>query len=97
MIIVKEGDRHPVTLTVNHDLTGATLRLIIRHLQRTGLEQIVTPEVVDAASGVVSYTLDGTWERGMHYLELEIIQGEEQRTAPSSGQLEIKVVATLAA
>lgn len=88
---VKRGDTHPVELTVNHDLTGATLRVVIRHLTVEGvLEVISDPTVDDASAGVVSFLVD-EWEPGPHYVELEIKQGAETRTSPTRGYLVIHV------
>lgn len=89
--MVKQGERFPITLTTNHDLTGATTRLIVRHLSRTGEREDLDHVVTDAISGAVTYELDGTWAVGRHYLELDIAQGGEIRTAPRTGQCVIRI------
>lgn len=95
MVNIKQGDKLPVTFTVNHDLTGATVRLIVRHLTRTGVLEDLPHTVVDPGAGKVELDLDGTWEVGRHFVELEISQGGEVRTAPSDGFYVIRVVEDL--
>lgn len=92
MITVKHGDRVPVSLTTNHDLSAATVVLAVKHLTRSAPATLVDVEITDAATGAVSFMLDGTWARGDHYLELKITQGAERRTAPSDGTFVIRVV-----
>lgn len=91
MVAIKQGDQFPVTFTVNHDLTGATTRLLARHLSRTGVLEELDHTVTDADNGVVTHTLDGTWAVGKHYLELEITQAGETRTAPTNGQCVLRI------
>lgn len=95
MTVVKRGDKLPVTLTVNHDLTGATTRLIVRHLAQNGDKEELAHQVTDPSTGEVTCALDGTWALGRHYLELEITQNGEIRTAPSSGYESIRIVPDL--
>lgn len=92
MITVKQGDRVPVALTVNHNLGAASVVLAVKHLSRSALAETVDVDVTDAAAGEVGFMLDGTWARGDHYLELKITQGEELRTAPSEGTFVVRVV-----
>lgn len=91
MVNIKQGDNFPVTFTANHNITGATLRLIVRHLTRDGAFEVLPHTVTDAANGEVAHTLDGTWAIGRHFLELEITQAGETRTAPSTGQCVIRI------
>lgn len=95
MITVKQGDRVPVTLTVNHDLSAATVVLAVKHLTRSVPAVLIPVDVTDAENGVVTFDLDGTWARGVHYLELKITQGAELRTAPSEGEFEVRIVPAL--
>lgn len=92
---IKQGDRFPITLTVNHDLTGAATRLIVRHITRTGQREDLLHTVTDTTQGQVEHTLDGTWEVGRHYLELEITQGGQVRTAPTNTFLVIDIARDL--
>lgn len=92
---VKQGDIMPVTFTVNHDLTGATVRLIARHLTRDGQLEELDATVTDPTAGVLVHNLDGTWATGRHFLELEISQDGEVRTAPTEGTYEIRVIPDL--
>ncbi|WP_311257322.1 hypothetical protein [Microbacterium sp. WCS2018Hpa-9] len=89
--MVKQGDQFPVTFTVNHDLTGATVRLLVRHLTRTGDLEELPHTVTDAATGTITHNLDGTWALGRHYIELEITQAGEIRTAPTDGYYVIRI------
>lgn len=91
MVAIKQGDQFPVPFTVNHDISGATVRLIVRHLSRDGAFEELDHTVTDAENGVVTHTLDGTWAVGKHYLELEITQAGETRTAPTTGQCVIRI------
>lgn len=95
MVNIKQGEKFPVTLTANHNLTGSTTRLIVRHLSRTGEHDELDHDVIDASNGVVEFELDGTWAVGRHYLELDIAQGGEIRTAPRTGQCIIRIDADL--
>lgn len=95
MVNVKQGDRFPVTFTVNHDLTSATTRLLVRHLTRTGVLEELDHTVTDADTGTIEHDLDGTWALGRHYIELEITQAAEIRTAPTDGFYVIRVVEDL--
>lgn len=92
---VKEGDQYPITLTVNTNLTGATTRLLVRHLSRTGTLEELAHTVTDAVAGEFEHTLDGTWAQGPHYLELELTRSGEVRTAPTDGVLIIYVAPDL--
>ena len=86
--MVKQGDRFPITFTVNHDLTGAEVRLIVRHGTNGVLE-----ELAHTVSGnTVTHHLDGTWKVGRHYIELRIMQDGEARTAPTNGTYVLSVV-----
>jgi hypothetical protein len=92
---VKEGDQYPAEFTVNMDLTGATTRLLVRHLTRTGDLEELDHDVTDAEAGTFTHDLDGTWAIGTHYLELEITRAGEVRTAPTDGFLIIRVTPDL--
>lgn len=95
MVAVKRGDQFPVTFTVNHNLAGATTRLLVRHLTRTGVLEELDHTVTDAATGEVTHDLDGTWGLGRHFIELEITQAGEIRTAPTDSFYVIRVVEDL--
>lgn len=95
MVSVKQGDKLPITFTVNHNLTAAIIRLIVRHLTRDGAFEVLPHTVTDAANGVVVHNLDGTWGVGRHFIELEITQGSEIRTAPTKDTYVIRVTPDL--
>lgn len=92
---VKQGDQFPVTFTVNHDLTGATTRLLVRHLTEKGVLEELDHTVTVAATGTVTHDLDGSWGIGRHFIELEISQAGEVRTAPTDSFYVIRVVRDL--
>lgn len=95
MVNIKQGDKLPITFTVNHDLTGTTVRLIVRHGTPTGTLEALAHTVTDAADGKVEYLLDGTWGLGRHYIELEVSQAGEIRTAPTDGFYVVRIVEDL--
>lgn len=95
MVAIKQGDKFPITFTVNHDLTGATTRLIARHLSRTGVFELLPHTVTDPTTGTVTHNLDGAWGIGRHFIELEITQAGEIRTAPTDDFYVIRVVEDL--
>lgn len=97
MIEIKQGDRVPVELTVNHDLSAATVDGVVKHLTRSADAEALPVTVTDAEHGVVRFDLDGTWERGDHYLELKITQGAERRTAPGVGVFVVRITPALIA
>lgn len=93
---VKQGDQYPITFTVNADLTGATTRLTVRHLDKvTGEIDELDHTVTDEEAGTFTYDLDGTWAIGTHYLELEFALAGVVRTAPTDGFLMIQVAPDL--
>ena len=95
MLKIKQGDKLPITFTVNHDLTAATIRLLVRHGERDGVLAELPHTVEDAAGGKIVHDIDGTWAIGRHYLEVEITQGAEIRTAPSDDFYLIRIVPDL--
>ena len=95
MVNIKQGDVFPVVFTVNHDLTGATVRLIVRHLTRDGTLEVLPSEITDPALGKVEIELDGTWDIGRHFIELEVTQAGEIRTAPTDGTYVLRIVPDL--
>lgn len=91
-MVIKHGDKLPITFTVNHDLTGTDTRLIVRHLTLDG----VLEDLDHTTSGnTVTHNLDGTWAVGRHFIELEISQAGEIRTAPTDGTYIVRVVPDL--
>lgn len=95
MVNIKHGDAFPITFTVNHNLTGAETRLIVRHLDRKGALELLPHEVTNPTAGSVEYALDGTWGIGRHFIELEITQAGEVRTAPTDGTFIVRIVEDL--
>lgn len=75
---IKHGDRYPITLTVNMDLTGWAVRLIAIH--DTG-----TLELAATASGsTVEHVLTGELERGDYLMEVKAARGDELVTFPTN-------------
>ena len=95
MVNIKQGDKFPITFTVNHDLTGATVRLLVRHLTRSGTLEELDHDVTDPTNGVIAHDLDGTWALGRHFIELEITQAGETRTAPTDSFYIVRIVQDL--
>ena len=89
-LTIKRGDRHPITLTIGADITGATVRLIARPRSGTSIELPCT--VTDPTTGTITHVLDGkldgatTWD-----VEVEVTDGDTIRTAPSVGYSRINV------
>ena len=88
MSTVKRGDKHPITLTVNADLTGCTVRLIA---SQSGVAQDLPCTVTDPAGGVITHTLTGLLEVGVYKLEVETTRGGEVVTFPSDGYARLTV------
>jgi len=83
MSTVKTGDIYPITLTVNTDLTGATVRVLARKWY-TDVTVILPATVTDAAAGVIVHQLDGALEVGDWRVEVEVTRGGEVVTFPTA-------------
>lgn len=98
MLTIKRGDRYDIAFHIRDavgvvDLTGATVRLLARHRQTGGPATLLTSVITDVTGGVVTHTLDGTLDAlGMWDLEIEITDGLQITTAPTSGFIEIRTV-----
>lgn len=79
-MIVKQGDKYPVTWTVNMDLTGTAQRVIAR---RIGATEPVELDVDSAAGGVITHTLTGDLEPGDYQVEVEVTAGTQVVTFPT--------------
>jgi len=101
-IKVKEGDTHDLVLGVNTlagvdvDLTGATVRILIRPRGTTDPGQVLTASVTDAAAGEVTHALTGLIPHGAYDLEIEITQGGRITTTPTDGYVTFVVVDDIA-
>lgn len=91
---VKQGDTHPITLTVNADLTGCTVRVLCR---RRGADApvVLSATVTNAVNGTIQHTLTGTLPPGPYDLEVEVTRGTEIATFPSSGYASLDVLSAL--
>lgn len=86
-MIVKRGDTHQIVEKVNADLTGCTVRWLIR-LAGTPVEipaGVLPSTIIDAPNGRVAHQLSGTLPVGDHAYELEITRDGTIQTAPSVG------------
>lgn len=83
---VKAGDTHTVAWRVNWDLTGATVRLLFRHLVTPAEPVIVAPATVtDAPGGVVTHALSGDLALGEYDVEVEIVKDGLKYSSPTTG------------
>lgn len=84
VLTIKRGDRHPITLTIGTDITGADdVRLIVR--SRNGGDVIdLDCAVSDPLTGTITHTLDGTLDASHAWdVEVEVTTGPIVRTAPT--------------
>ena len=80
---VKRGDTD-TTWQLNADLTGSTIRVLVRP-RSNPTEMIVLPsEILDAESGLISAVTSGL-PVGSYDLEVEVTQGIKVYTFPDSG------------
>jgi len=96
--IIKRGDKgDTLTLTVNMDLTGCTLRLLARPKNQHDAELLVlaVDPGSDLAEGTVDHITTGTLELGDYDIELEATRGDEIFSFPTNGFERLKVVADL--
>lgn len=82
-MIVKHGDKHDITWTVNGDLTGATVRLLAR--SQAGVTTELACTVTDAENGEITHTLTGSLEVGTYRVEVEVTKDGKVTTFPSDG------------
>lgn len=95
--IIKRGDKgDTLTLTVNTDLTGCTLRLLAQKMyDTTPVFELDVDPGSDLPGGNVTHITTGTLEIGEYRLELEATRGDEIFTFPTNGFERLKVVADL--
>lgn len=91
MIIVKRGDTHRIVERVNADLTGSTVRWLIRLAGSPTFGVLPCEIVAPAVDGRVAHHLTGTLPVGTHDYELEITRDGEVVTAPTSGYGKLRV------
>lgn len=90
MLTIKRGDKYPLTFTVNMDLTGASVRLLVK--SPLGLVEELPSAIQDASAGTVVHHLTGTLAPGTYTVELEVTQGGQIVTFPSASFEELRVV-----
>ena len=95
MTYVRHGDKHPITLTVNTDLTGATVEAHMRRQNTTALIPFPVT-VTNPPEGELTHTLAGDLPVGVYELEVEVTTGDEVRTYPSQGSQTLRVLPTIA-
>lgn len=97
-IKVKEGDTHPLVLEVTTaggtdvDLTGASVRVLIRPRGSSADGTVLAATVTNAAAGELTHNLTGTIAPGAYDLEVEITQGGVITTTPTDGYVTFIVV-----
>ena len=98
--IVKSGDTHSITLTVNDsagspvDLTGSTIRLLAR-INDDSAAMVELTSALGAGTGEVTHTLTGTLPVGTYNVEVEATIGGVTTTAPTEGYATLVVTQDL--
>lgn len=94
MTVVKSGDKHAVKWRANLDLTGATVRLLIRPVNGGDYEALPC-SITDAATGEVTHMLDGTLPIDRYRVELEVTKGGDVITFPNDDYAKLQVIPDL--
>lgn len=90
------GFNDPVEFTLNTDLTGATVKIQFRKLNKQGavLKEVTNSSgitVSDAANGV--FTIDEfevDWVAGTHYYDIEVTDSSSKVTTYIQGTIKIE-------
>ncbi len=90
---IKDNDTSPTLQQTLQDadgdavnLTGATVTIHISNRQEV-IQIDAAATIVTAASGIVSYTFDGTLGAGNYYYEFEVVASDASiETFPNSGK-----------
>lgn len=92
MTTVRQGDRYDITLQLNADLTGATVRANMR--RQYGDDTLIPfdVEVTDPGNGIITHTLTGTLEPDTYLLEVEVTRDDEIITFPTDGATRLRVI-----
>ena len=80
---VKRGDTD-TTWKLNMDLTGSTIRVLVRSRSKPVTMTELTSEIVDAENGIVSANTS-VLPVGSYDVEVEVMQGPKIYTFPDSG------------
>lgn len=92
-MIVKEGDRHPISWKANMDLTGSTVRLIVEGADSA--PTILASTVSNPTEGEVTHNLTGLLPIGRYRVELEVTTGAEIVTFPNDQYARLDVIPDL--
>jgi hypothetical protein len=95
-VIVKHGDEYPIQFTVNMDLTGCAVRLIVQRKYPATDPVVLDSTITDAAGGVVQHTLTGTLDAGDYKVEVEATRDGEVITFPNDGYELLQIIPDLA-
>lgn len=90
-ILEKHGDTRTRSVILNRSLAGLAptdIRVLISG--RAGLVATITPTIVDAAGGEVSFQL-GALPVGYYVLEIEVTTPTEVSTHPTNGYVQVKI------
>ena len=95
-IIIKHRDTHNLVLNVGSvggavDLTGASVRILIRPRGEVVEGEVLTASVTDPLTGQITHALTGTIAVGVYDLEVEITQGGRISTTPTDGYVTLVV------
>lgn len=101
MLTIKQGDRYLIQFQISDamgfvDLSTSTVRLLARRRVVGGAAAVLASTLVNPTAGIVGHTLDGSMDGlGVWDLEIEITDGLEITTAPTSSVVSIRVIADL--
>lgn len=97
MLEIKRHDRHPIQMTVNADITGATsAKMLAQPRVKDGVTVELAATIEDPATGRLLHVLDGQLDDHEWWqVEAEVTAGSTIRTAPGGGYLLIHVVPDL--
>lgn len=95
MITIKHGDTHDIVEKVNMDLTGCTVRWVVR-LEGSPTAGVLPASIATPATdGRVRHRLDGTLPEGEHQYEIQVTRDGQTWTAPTNGFGRLRVNADL--
>lgn len=91
-IVEKSGDTRVRTLILNRSLVGlapSDIKVMIAY--RTTLVETVTPTIVDAEGGRISFQFTGTLPVGYYVLEVQVTTPTEISTHPTDGFVRVVI------
>lgn len=91
-MIEKRGDTRTRTVILNRSLVGlapSDIRVLIS--ARGALVETLTPTIVDAAGGVISFQFTGALAKGLYVVEFEVTTPSEISTHPTDGYVQLRI------